>query len=50
MKVLKILMLQIMVGTIALSFSGQPDWSTVAVYDNKIPENIVMNIQNIQKY
>lgn len=45
MKILKILMLQIMIGTIALSFSGQPDWSTVAVYDNKIPENIVMNIK-----
>ena len=43
MRILKILMLQIIIGVIALGFSGQPDWSTVAVYDNKIPENIILN-------
>lgn len=43
MKVLKLLILQIILGVTALSFTGQPDWSTMAVYDNKIPENIVIN-------
>ncbi len=43
MKILKLLMLQMMIGVVAIGFSGQPDWSTMAVYDNKIPENIVVN-------
>lgn len=26
-----------------MAYSGQSDWSTMAVYDNKIPENIAVN-------
>lgn len=43
MKYLKILICQFFIGTILLAFTGQEEWSTVAVYDNKIPENIVLN-------
>lgn len=43
MKILKFLMMQIAIGSVTLAFSGQPDWSTMAVYDNEIPENIVIN-------
>lgn len=43
MKIFKIFMLQMITGVVALSFSGQPDWSTVAVYDNKVPENITIS-------
>lgn len=45
MKYLKFIFIQMF---ILLSFnlfgiSGQEDWSTIAVYDNKIPENIIVN-------
>lgn len=43
MKYLKFLICQLIIGTALFAFSGQEDWSTVAVYDNKIPENIVLN-------
>ena len=43
MKIFKIFILQIVMGIIVMGYSGQPDWSTVAVYDNKIPENIAVN-------
>lgn len=36
-------MMQIAIGSVTLAFSGQPDWSTMAIYDNQIPENIVVN-------
>ncbi|MDD7261969.1 L,D-transpeptidase family protein [Fusobacterium mortiferum] len=43
MKIFKIFILQIVIGIIAMAYSGQSDWSTMAVYDNKIPENIAVN-------
>jgi len=43
MKIFKIFILQIVIGIIAMAYSGQSDWSTMAVYYNKIPENIAVN-------
>lgn len=43
MKYFKILFYQFFIGTILFAFSGQEEWSTMNIYDNKIPENIAVN-------
>lgn len=43
MNKLKVLFIQIFIGIVAFSFQGQPEWTTTAIYDNKIPENIIVN-------
>ncbi len=43
MRYLKILFCHFFIITTLLAFKGQEEWSTVAVYDNKIPENIIVN-------
>lgn len=43
MKIFKLIAMQVVIGSVVLAFSGQQEWSTMAIYDNKIPENIVIN-------
>lgn len=43
MKYLKFFICQFILGTALFAFSGQEEWSTVATYDNSIPENIKVN-------
>lgn len=43
MNKLKILFAQLLLGVVAFSFSGETEWTTMAIYDNKIPKNIVIN-------
>lgn len=43
MKYFKFLICQFIIGTTLFAFNNQEEWSTMAVYDNKIPENIIVN-------
>ena len=45
MKYSKLIFIQLFILTTInlFAFSGQKDWSTIAIYDNKIPENIIIN-------
>ncbi|WP_130890654.1 L,D-transpeptidase family protein [Fusobacterium ulcerans] len=44
MRLLKTALISLfMIGTAAFSFEGDASWTTVAIYDNEMPENIILN-------
>lgn len=44
MRLLKTALISLfMIGTAAFSFEGDTSWTTVAIYDNEMPENIILN-------
>lgn len=44
MRLLKTALISLfMIGTAAFSFDGDVSWTTVAIYDNEMPENIILN-------
>lgn len=44
MRILKTALISLfMIGTAAFSFDGDASWTTVAIYDNEMPENIILN-------
>lgn len=44
MRLLKTVLISLfMIGTAAFSFDGDTSWTTVAIYDNEMPDNIILN-------
>ena len=44
MRLLKTALISLfMIGTAAFSFDGDTSWTTVAIYDNEMPENVILN-------